>query len=311
MEPPVDNEIREDTDVDKWKDVDWRAWWMEPNGILHEVYKGSTNYGHWKFAKDYVIRHGLVDKELVDGLCVMILMDKGWVRLTFNYYRDGVLHFDKSKTKPVSERTLSEIKSLAAELGASKLMDDNTNKEVPPLFENMNYDDLLKLTADTPRSPEDDTNRIDRSKTVTVRSLPVSIEENSEQWNFRYKSSRVSSVTDETFEGHITFLKGELGRNDDAARLECKVDCGCPDYMYRFAYNNYVQGAGNIGPDSENNAINRRPKPAYDIGEGLCKHLVALGKYLQTKIATTKKQNIFEAIDEVAKQGPFNITYQD
>ena len=180
-----------------------------------------------------------------------------------------------------------------------------------PVMENMTYDELLQLTAKTPRSPEDDTNRIDRSKTVNVRSLPVSVEEDNEQWNFRYKSSRVSSVTDETFEGHITFLKGEVGRNDDATMLECKVDCGCPDYMYKFAYNNYAKGAGDIGPGSENNAINRRPKPAYDIGEGLCKHLSALSKYLTTKLKATKTQNIFEAVNEIAKQGPFNITYQD
>jgi len=180
-----------------------------------------------------------------------------------------------------------------------------------PVNENMTYDELLQLTAKTPRSPEDNTNRIDRSKTVNVRSLPVSIEENNEQWNFRYKSSRVSSVTGESFNGHITFLKGEVGRNDDVAELECKVDCGCPDYMHKFAFNNYAKGAGDIGPGSENNAINRRPKPAYDIGEGLCKHLVALGKYLDTKIKATKTQNIFEAVDEVAKQGPFNVTYYD
>jgi hypothetical protein len=290
---------------------EWRAWWMEPDGTLHEVYNRSNNYGHWKFAKDYVLRHGLIDRELADGLCVMTLMDKGWVRLTFNYYKDGALHFDKSKTRPVSERTMSEIKSLAIELGAKKLIDDNLNKEMSLLQENMTYDELLKLTADTPRSPEDNTNRIDRSKTVAARSLPVSVEEDGEQWNFRYKSSPQSTVTNEPFEGHITFLKGEVGRNDDATQLECKVDCGCPDYMYKFAFNNYAKGAGDIGPDSENNAINRRPKPAYDIGEGLCKHLVALSKYLQTKLTATRKPNVFQAMDEVAKQGPFNITYRD
>ncbi len=302
----INKRIKENAD-----EHEWRAWWMEPSGILHEVYKGSNNYGHWKFAKDYVIRHGLVDKELADGLCVMILMDKGWVRLTFNYYRDGALHFDKSKTRPVNERTMAEIKSLAIELGASKLIDDNLNKDVSLLQENMTYDELLTLTSKTPRSPEDNTNRIDRSKTVAARSLPVTVEEDGEQWNFRYKSSPQSTVTNEPFEGHITFLKGEVGRNDDATQLECKVDCGCPDYMYKFAFNNYAKGAGDIGPDSENNAINRRPKPAYDIGEGLCKHLVALSKYLQTKVAATRKPNVFQAMDEVAKQGPFNITYQD
>ena len=192
----------------------------------------------------------------------------------------------------------------------------NTTNEIrlePPVDvtvrENMTYDELLKLTDKTPKSPEDGTSRMDRSKNVRSRSIPVSVEENMEQWNFRYKSN--PSVTKKPFEGTITFLKGEVDKGDDAMELECKVDCGCPDYMYKFAYNNTKQGAGQIGPDSLNKCINRSPQPAYNIGEGLCKHLVALRGYLQTKIASTQKSNLFEAINEVAKQGPFNITYYD
>ena len=177
--------------------------------------------------------------------------------------------------------------------------------------ENMSYDELLRLTADTPRSPDDNTNRIDRSKNVRTRSMPVTMEEDQEQWNFRYKSSPQTSITHKPFEGAITFLKGEVGRNDSAEDLECKVDCGCPDYRYKFAWNNAAQDAGDIGPDTLNQAINRKPKPAYDIGEGLCKHLSALSKFLQTKIKQTQRSNLFEAINEVAKQGPFNITYYD
>jgi len=178
-----------------------------------------------------------------------------------------------------------------------------------PLDEEMSYDQLLKLTDKTPKSPEDGTSRIDRSKNVRARSIPVSTEENKEQWNFRYKSN--PSVTNKPFEGNIMFLKGEVGNKDDAAQLQCKVDCSCPDYRYKFAYNNFKQGAGEIGPNSLNKCINRSPQPAYDIGEGLCKHLVALRGYLQTKIKSTQKSNLFEAINEVAKQGPFNITYYD
>jgi hypothetical protein len=95
-------------------------------------------------------------------------------------------------------------------------------------------------------------------------------------------------------------------------KMKCKVDCGCPDYRFRWAYKNYEQGAGKIGPDSLNKCINRSPKPAYDEGHpGLCKHLTALGRFLKTKIQATKKSNLFEAIDDVARQGPFNVTYYD
>jgi len=36
-----------------------------------------------------------------------------------------------------------------------------------------------------------------------------------------------------------------------------------------------------------------------------------LGRFLKTKIQATKKSNLFEAIDDVARQGPFNVTYYD
>ena len=181
------------------------------------------------------------------------------------------------------------------------------------LNENMSYKELLDLTAKTPRSPDDNTNRIDRSKNVNVRRLPVSMDREGkrEQWNFRYKSSPQTTVTDERFQGRITFIKGEVGPDDDANELECEVDCGCPDYMYRFAANNAAAGAGAMGRDAINKAINRKPKPAYDLGEGLCKHLCALSKDLQTKITNTGKSNLFEAINDVANQGPFNIEYCD
>ena len=178
--------------------------------------------------------------------------------------------------------------------------------------ENMSYEDLLKLTAKTPESPEDGTTRIDRAKNVRVRSIPVSTEGDSEQWNFRYKSDKLSGNPGKPLQGHITFLKGEVGPDDDASILECKVDCSCPDYKYRFAANNHAQGASDVGPGSLNQAINRRPQPVYNIGAGLCKHLSSLAKYLETKIpSTVKKSNLFETIGNIARQGPFNITYYD
>lgn len=170
------------------------------------------------------------------------------------------------------------------------------------LAENMSYEDLLKLTTD---------DRKEKASNVNVRSLPVSMDENQEQWNFRYKSSPQTTVTDKPFKGSITFLKGEVDSKDKAAKLECKVDCECPDFMYRFAYNDAAQGASQVGSDSLSGCINRKPQPAYDYGEGLCKHLTALGRFLNTKISATKKSNLFEAVGEVAKQGPFNVTYYD
>ena len=131
------------------------------------------------------------------------------------------------------------------------------------------------------------------------------------EWRLKNKGCDYSLQTDKPFRGSITFLKGEFEEGDDATKLECKVDCGCPDFMYRFAYNDTAKGASKVGPDSLSGCLNRRPKPAYDEGVGLCKHLISLGRFLKTKIEATRKSNLFEAIDEVAKQGPFNVIYYD
>ncbi len=194
-------------------------------------------------------------------------------------------------TKPLNKKTLGSV-----------ITEEILKELYDSMEENMTYEDLLKLTTD---------DRKKRAVNVNVRSLPVSMDENMESWNFRYKSTPQTTITDKPFKGKITFLKGEVGPDDDAQKLECKVDCECPDFMYRFAYNDTAKGASNVGNDSLSGCINRRPKPAYDFGEGLCKHLIALGKYLKTKIEATKKSNLFEAVDEVSKQGPFNIEYYD
>lgn len=186
--------------------------------------------------------------------------------------------------------------------GKFKLSTIKKRLKTRSLREDMSYDDLLKLTT-----PE----RKERSSDVNVRSLPVSVNEEKERWNFRYKSSPKTTVTDQPFRGSITFMKGELHQNDDAEKVMCKVDCECPDFMYRFAYNDTAKGASQIGKDSLNKALNRKPKPAYDEGEGLCKHLIALGRFLKTQIAATKKSNLFEAIGDVGRRGPFNVTYYD
>jgi len=167
-----------------------------------------------------------------------------------------------------------------------------------PLNEDMTFNDLLKFA---------DQGRIDRAAHVKTRSVPVTMEDGQESWNFRYKSN--PSVTDEPFQGSITFAK-EVGNDSNAADLPCKVDCSCPDFKYRFAYNDTAKNASQTGQDSLNKCNGARPQPAYDYGEGLCKHLIALGSYLKTKITATRKSNLFEAMNDVAQTNRnFNVEY--
>jgi len=410
----------------KWDNIGYSAWWLEPNGTFHDVKEGKM--GHWNWAKHYIQTklHKVVTE---DDDPIQILINNGWIKVSFNYYNGGELQFqylndskltnsllralrnraielqataliDVNKNKPLelneqrkiftpdgnlrwwmdtqgkindvsreghrdwgykylenkfgknheiltradndyevvydvffnegwvrllfinepkmlcyeygekapSSTQVTAIKNLAKELGAYSLFNEKTNKMErlngfkKPMQEDMSYEELMKLTT-----PE----RKERAANVTVRSLPVTVEKNGEQWNFRYKSSPQTTVTDQPFRGSISFIKGAVGQNNNAMKMKCKVDCECPDFKFRFAYNDAAKNASQIGPDSLNKALNRRPKPAYDYGEGLCKHLVALSRFLKTKIQATRKSNLFEALDDVANQGPFDVTYYD
>jgi hypothetical protein len=279
-------------------------WWMDNKGHLYNV----SEMGHSAWGAKYLIKkfgennpHSRLLRKNYN-LPYQILFGYGWVRLIFIPHT-STLAFEY--TKYPNKNLKSKIVDLALYMDAEGLYDETkgTSETFESILtEDMSYDDLLKLT--TPERKEKATN-------VNVRSLPVSVENNNEQWNFRYKSSPQTTVTDKPFKGSISFIKGKVGQNSDAMKMKCKVDCECPDFMYRFAYNDAAQGASQIGPDSLNGAINRKPRPAYDYGEGLCKHLTALGRFLKTKISATKKSNLFEAIDDVANQGPFNVTYYD
>jgi hypothetical protein len=287
--------------------------WLDSDLKFHKV----DFEGHRSWALSYLEHHHPEERKLRMGETTNDKMYRlGFIRVVID--GDNVFYQYK-KENPPEPRKVKAIKDLAIEYQCKSVEDSETGKiedllqEIklhPPITiivnesinETMTYKELLGLTTD---------DRKERASNVNVRSIPVSVEEGQEQWNFRYKSSPQTTITDEPFEGHILFLKGEVEQGNNAMDLECKVDCGCPDFMYRFAYNDTQKGASDVGPDSLSGCANRRPKPAYDYGEGLCKHLAALSRYLRTKISATKKSNLFEAVSDVAKQGPFNVTYYD
>lgn len=273
------------------------GWWIDSSGKGYSV--PYQNHSEW--AIEYLKQKNVLNP----GVMVYKKMySLGFIRAIKEVYNGWGIFYEYEQHRPPNSRQIKSLKDLAIENDCKYIWDDITRKSISVgddysnLIENMTYKELLGLTT-----PE----RTERSKDVRVRSIPVTIENGQEQWRFRYKSSPISTVTNKPFEGHITFFKESVKSSQNAMDLDCKVDCNCPDYMYKFAYNNMQQDAGDIGKDSLNKCANRPPQPAYNIGEGLCKHLAALRGYLQTKITSTKKSNLFEAINDVANQGTFNI----
>jgi hypothetical protein len=118
-----------------------------------------------------------------------------------------------------------------------------------------------------------------------------------EAWTFRYKSS--PSTTGKPWHGFIQFFKEDVSSKDSAADLECMIDCDCPDYRYRYAYNNKRAGVGWAGKhpgwnhNNQNNGQKWRPRSQGGVGDygvGLCKHLCGLKEFLQTSIEPNAPQ---------------------
>jgi hypothetical protein len=255
-------------------------------------------------ATDYLLKKGISDFKVVEGWVSLYpdQEEEDWSSHTWLIIKGRI--FDPTKKQwsqwgfDPNEVSYEKIKKEYTPEQYQELCrrypDDSNHVD-----ENMTYSELLKQV---------DNGRKERAKTVRTRSIPVSVDEGQESWNFRYKSN--PTTTGKGFQGQVTFFK-EVSNKENAADIPCKVDCGCPDFMYRFAYNDAAEDASQIGSDSLNRCINQKPQPAYDFGVGMCKHLVALGDYLKTSIQKTRRNNLFEAIGEVAKVKNFNIEIPD
>ena len=145
------------------------------------------------------------------------------------------------------------------------------------LTERMSFRDLLRGSEG---------GRKDRSKYVNAKSLRVASTDEGESWMFSYKSQGTHSTTGNRWHGYVRFFKENVSTEENAEDLDCKVGCDCPDYRFRYAYNNHKADAGDLG---NNNGRPPRPRSqggVGDYGNGICKHLIALGKYLKTQISS-------------------------
>lgn len=157
----------------------------------------------------------------------------------------------------------------------------------------------------------DSTNRVDqgarqtRSHHVRVKDMAGRATADGSGWTFSYgedrntvtvggdtavvkkfKSEPSWNTTGKSWAGHVKLLKDQKAyspENIEIQDLNCEVDCTCPDYKYRWAYNNAQMGAGSVGAGSWNKNSGESPK-RYTQGPGMCKHLMALVEYLGTNI---------------------------
>ena len=176
------------------------------------------------------------------------------------------------------------------------------------LLDEVSYKELLRMT---------DSARKERARKVGSRSTGVrsvmdaGAENTNEAWVFNYKTRNPHSTTKRRYHGKIIFSKQNINPNDAVEDLDCKVHCDCPDYFYRRQYANHKIGAGTMDPNILGQQHNREaPTPGghADIGPGLCKHLVGLAEYLNTKLEPNAPQPDDEKPDPaVVKDKPAQV----
>jgi hypothetical protein len=165
------------------------------------------------------------------------------------------------------------------------------------ILERMTFNQLMALS---------DSGRKEKSRHMDTRSLRITPTKDGESWIFSYKSN--PSTTQKRYQGYIKFLNDSLKSDKSADDVYCIVDCNCPDFKYRFAYNDAKQGASITGKDSWNKNNGAQPLPIHR-KVGLCGHLISLAGYLKTKIDSKKGLNEGELRDYAVNRSKYLIGY--
>ena len=163
------------------------------------------------------------------------------------------------------------------------------------MVEAMTFDQLFR--SSTP-------SRKNRAKDMQfVNRLPIRAQKKDGYWDFRYKSGPSNNTTGNSYRGRITFLNPKKGQPAD--RMMCEVDCGCPDYRFRWAYANNKQGASPMGRDSINQCNGARARITNPRSRpGMCKHLLSLKDQLRQRLKESQETTVEGKLDEVVNKYP-------
>lgn len=149
---------------------------------------------------------------------------------------------------------------------------DKLKDAVGPVNEasTLTYDTLFRMS---------DPKRVWRSG--QVRGPPMEIDGYKDAIFHTFNFKSFPSTTGLRHRGYIKFEKPKNGKPTVAEKLPVVVDCGCPDFRYRWAWSNKQRGASRVGTQSLNQAHDRAPvktNPSNKVG--LCKHLLAARDYI-------------------------------
>lgn len=294
--------------------------WLDTSGTCHFIPDS-----HCEWASRY-FKIPLPPKKQNEGFDFMRaglaldnkLFDQGWVKIHINETKN-LLYFATRNTpwQKMSHRQRAWIYEIAIfnhKIQSNKIIPDISNRKyqlkvqfgnndsflspeqlkeqkVPMFSEIMNRVLYERMTFGQLYGGSESGRKERGEHDVNAKSTQVMATDNGEAWTFNYKSN--PSTTDNRWHGFIQFFKEDVSGKENAADLECKVDCDCPDYRYRYSYNNKQADVGWTGKHPEwkhsndNNGQKWKPRSQGGVGDygvGLCKHLCALKEYLHTVI---------------------------
>lgn len=300
--------------------------WLEPSGVCHLVSDSHCEWAsrHLKIPLPPLSKNHGMDFMKVGIALDKHLFDKGWCK-THIQPEKNILYF-MTLNKPwqqLSSRQRSwiyEVASFGAEVKGEKIVPGLDKRVIPMKVQFGNngayikpeqlkeqripmFGDLMKqviyerMTYGQLYNGSESGRKERGDHDVRASSTQVNSTDDGEAWTFRYKSN--PSTTGRPWHGFIQFFKEDVGSKENAEDLECMIDCDCPDYRYRYAYNNRQAGAGWTGKHSgwthnnQNNGQKWRPRSQGGVGDygvGLCKHLCALKEYLDTVVEPNAPQ---------------------
>jgi hypothetical protein len=136
------------------------------------------------------------------------------------------------------------------------------------ILEKLTFDQLVSVS---------EPKRVMRAKTVRGPPLDLEAYDDSVYYIFNFKS--FPSTTGKRHKGYIKFFKPKSQK--PLEKIECLVDCTCPDFRYRWAWANKQRGSSVVGAKSMNQSLNRAPRITNPRNRpGLCKHLLAMRDFV-------------------------------
>lgn len=258
--------------------------WLEHNGICHcqEPQENKNGVTLEILPSENVLRINIPNGQWKD----LSTFQRKWLSDVARNGYEVVLNKIISGTTPVNPpmkvKVASNKKEKKSELTESKIKYSSIMSQL--LLENMSFNDLLKASKMKP-----DNSRMDRAKYVNTRHLRVGITSDGETMMFTYKSDKQHSTTKKRWHGTIQFFEEDT-TNMDAGNLDCKVYCDCPDFFYRWEYNNTKAGASDLSKNHNGQPPRPRdgiPPGVGDLGEGLCKHLITIAEWIKQTVDDT------------------------